>query len=68
MKLVLYYGGWGTTNVLVVELKRDREDKSMKVFNRVARDLLNDHMGELANPSNTTLFRAVRIGAYVVFY
>jgi hypothetical protein len=68
MKLVSYYAGWGTVDVLVVELKRDREDKSMKVFNRVARDLLDDHMGESTNPSNTTLFGAVGIGAYVVFY
>ena len=38
------------------------------MFNHVARDLLDDYIRELINLSNITLFRAVGIGAYVVFY
>src|SRR6266536_1611538 len=68
MKLIQFNTGWATIDVVVYEVKRDREDKSLKAFNRVASDLLDDHLGESTNLDNTTLFGAVGIRDYVQFY
>lgn len=68
MKLIQFTTSWATVNIVVYEAKCDCEDKSLKAFNRVASDLLDDHLGESTNPDNTTLFGAARIGDYVQSY
>ncbi|KAF4637823.1 hypothetical protein G7Y89_g242 [Cudoniella acicularis] len=68
MKVIHYNAGWAPIDVLVVELKRLREDISFNAFNGVACNLLDDHMAESTNPAGTTLFGAVGIGTHVQFY
>jgi len=67
-KLIKYTAGWAPIDVLVGELKRIKEDTSMKPFARVSHDLLDDHMAESGNPDGSTLFGFVGIGKHVVFY
>ena len=67
-KLISYTGGWAPIDVMMVELKRIKEDTSMKAFNSVADSLLDDHMAESTNPEGSTLFGMVGIGKHVVFY
>jgi hypothetical protein len=68
MKLVPSTTGWAPIDVLIIELKRVRENASLHTFNRVCSDLLDDHIAESTNPDGTTLFGAVGIGKHVQFY
>src|ERR1700709_2493027 len=68
MRVVHFNDGWATIDVLVGEVKRIMEDISMRAFNKVARDLLDDHMTETTNDNGTTLFGFVGKGFHVVFY
>jgi hypothetical protein len=55
-------------DVLAVELKRPQEKVTLDAFNTVACDLLDNHMSESNNPDGITLFGAISIGHYIVFY
>ena len=68
MRLVLFHAGYAPIDHTYVELKRWREDNSMPVFNRVAADLLVDHMRQSQNWTGSTLYGYVGIGVHIVFY
>jgi hypothetical protein len=68
MKIIQYNAGPATMDLLVVELKRLKEDTARTAFDEVAHNQLDDHMAESANPDRTTLFGAVGIGRHVQFY
>jgi hypothetical protein len=53
---------------LTVKLKRPREKVTLEAFNTIARDLLDDYMSKSNNLDSTTLFKAVGIRHYIVFY
>jgi hypothetical protein len=55
-------------DVLAVKLKRLREKVTLNAFNIIARDLLDDYMFKSNNLNSITLFKAISIRHYVIFY
>jgi len=55
-------------DILVIKLKRPREKVTLDTFNTITRDLLNNHISKSNNLDSITLFRAIGIRHYIIFY
>lgn len=68
MKIIHYNAGPSPRDVIMVEVKRGKDNLQLKHFNDVATTQLADHMSESVNPVGSKLFGVVVIGTYIAFY